>query len=91
MENLVQTNGADERNPVGFIPGMLLGGLAVFGIILLLVTRSGPMMRAQIKKRSIQLHDRTTDTLHDLYKLAHFDYRKIRVRTREETERLQNA
>jgi hypothetical protein len=41
MENTVRTNGTELHNSVGLLTGLLIGGLAGFGTMLLLAPQSG--------------------------------------------------
>jgi gas vesicle protein len=90
MDNFVRASNADGKNPARLLAGFLVGGLATFGIILLLAPQSGRRTRAQITQRSAQLRGRATDTFNDLLKLSHFDHRKIQAKTREEAERVRD-
>jgi gas vesicle protein len=86
MDHSIRTNGTDGRDSAGFLTGLLIGGLAGFGAMMLLAPQSGKMTRAQIKQKSAELQDRATDTYDDLVTLSHFDQRQILVGTREETK-----
>jgi gas vesicle protein len=86
MDNSIRTNGTDGRDSAGLLTGLLIGGLAGFGAMMLLAPQSGKMTRAQIKQKSAELQDRATDTYDDLVTLSHFDQRQILVGTREETK-----
>jgi gas vesicle protein len=77
MDNAVHTNDKDEPVLGVFLTGLLFGVLAGFGTMMLLVPNSGKKTRAQIGLKSIELHDRATDTYDDLVTLSHFDNRKI--------------
>jgi gas vesicle protein len=86
MENTVRTNGTELHNSVGLLTGLLIGGLAGFGTMLLLAPQSGKKTRAQIKQKRTELQVRATDTFDDLVTLSHYDNRKIVVGTREKME-----
>jgi gas vesicle protein len=86
MENTVRTNGTELHDSVGLLTGLIIGGLAGFGAMLLLAPQSGKKTRAQIKQKRTELQDRATDTYDDLLALSHYDNRKIVVGIREETE-----
>ena len=86
MENAIRTNGTELRDSVGLLTGLLIGGLAGFGAMLLLAPQSGKKTRARIKQKSTQLQDRATGTFDDLVKLSHFDNRKILAGAREKTK-----
>ena len=86
MENLVRTSANDGNNPVSLLAGLLVGGLAGFGAMILLAPQSGKKTRARIGQKSTELQERATDTFDDLVKLSHFDHRKIQAGAREKTE-----
>jgi gas vesicle protein len=77
MDNAIRTNGTELQDSVGLITGLIIGGLAGFGAMLLLAPQSGKMTRAQIGQKGIELQDRATDTYDDLVTLSRFDNRKI--------------
>jgi gas vesicle protein len=86
MENLVPASSAHGKNPLSFLTGLLFGGIASIGFILLLAPQSGSKTRGQIKQKRIELQDRATVTFNDLVTLSHFDNRKILAGAREKTE-----
>ena len=86
MENAVRANGTELHNSVGLLTGLLIGGLAGFGAMLLLAPQSGKKTRAQIKQKRTELQVRATDTFDDLLALSHYDNRKILAGTREKME-----
>ena len=53
------------NNIVGVLAGMLIGGLAGAVTMLLLAPQSGRDTRKQIKEKSIELRDRTTELVED--------------------------
>jgi gas vesicle protein len=82
MDNAVHTNDTDEPSLAGFfIKGVLYGALVGFGTMMLFAPKSGKKTRTQIGLKSIELHDRATDTYDDLVTLSHFDNRKILTET----------
>jgi len=88
MDNAVHTNDTDEPSLAGFfIKGVLFGALVGFGTMMLFAPKSGKKTRTQIGLKSIELHDRATDTYDDLVTLSHFDNRKILTGTQELTEK----
>lgn len=52
-------------NPFNFLTGLLTGGLVGAVTMLLLAPKSGKDTRKQIRKKSIQLYDQTTDIVED--------------------------
>jgi gas vesicle protein len=90
MENIVRIRNANGKNPARLLAGILVGGLTAFGIILMLVPRSGRSTRARIIQKSADLRGRAAGTFNDLLRLSQFDHRKIQARTREEAERVRD-
>jgi gas vesicle protein len=86
MENTIRANGMELRNLVGLLTGLIIGGLAGFGAMLILAPQSGKRTRFQIKQKSIELQGRATDTFDDLVTLSHFDNREILAGARENIE-----
>ena len=86
MENGIRTNGMELHDSVSLLTGLLIGGLAGFGAMLLLAPQSGKKTRAQIKQKRTKLQERATDTYDDLVKLSHYDNRKIVVGIHEKME-----
>jgi gas vesicle protein len=77
MNNAVHTNASDTRNSVSLLMGLLVGALAGFGTMMLLVPQSGKRTRIQIEEQGIALQNRATDTYDDLLTLSRFDNRKF--------------
>ena len=65
MINENQTYKYHTNNPMGVLIGTLLGGLAGAVTMLLLAPQSGKDTRMQIKEKSIQLRDRTSELVED--------------------------
>jgi gas vesicle protein len=83
MENTIRTNGTEPYDSVGFLTGLLIGGLVGFGATILFAPQSGIKTRDQLKQKSAELQNRTVDTFDDLVVLSHFDNRKILSGTRD--------
>jgi gas vesicle protein len=56
---------SEERHPMNFITGLLLGGLAGSVVMLLMAPQSGRKTRAKIQKKSIELRDQTVETVQE--------------------------
>ena len=82
MSNTMRNNIAGLRNILNLLTGLVIGGLAGFTAMLLLVPQSGRKTRAQIGQKSIELQYRAADTFNDLVALSHFDDREILTETR---------
>ncbi len=86
MENTICAHSPESRNSAGLLTGLLLGGLAGFGAMMLFAPQSGEKTRAQLKQKSAELQERAIDTFDDLVVLSHYDHRLILAGTREKTE-----
>jgi len=65
MDNHNQENGNNAKYVWGFGAGLLAGGLAGAGAMLLLAPQSGKKTRAQIRRKSSDLHEQTVKTVED--------------------------
>jgi gas vesicle protein len=74
----------------GFAAGILLGGLAGAGTMLLLAPQSGKRTRAQIQQRGTELKDQATDAVDEAVLQTRHQVRRIRAGTRRNMGRLQH-
>ena len=74
----------------GFIAGVLAGGLAGAGAMLLLAPQSGKRTRTQIQRRSLELKDQATDAVDDAVAQTRDTSRRIRAGTRAKMKRFQH-
>jgi gas vesicle protein len=88
MDNHSQENGNNAKNSWGFLTGLLVGGLAGAGAILLLAPQSGKKTRAQIQQKSIELRDQTVKTVEGAVAQARGKARQITDDVHEQTEAL---
>ena len=65
MDNHNQENGNVAEYVWGLGAGLLVGGLAGAGAMLLLAPQSGKKTRAQIRRKSIDLQEQTVKTVED--------------------------
>ena len=74
----------------GLMAGLLLGGLAGAGAMLLLAPQSGKRTRAQIQMRGIELKDQATDAVGDAMTQTRDRVYRIRTGARRNMGRLQH-
>jgi gas vesicle protein len=86
MNNTIRTDATDLHDSMGLLSGLLIGGLAGFGAMLLLAPQSGRKTRTRIGQKSMEMQDRATDTFDDLVTLSRYDNRKILAGTRAEDQ-----
>ena len=65
MENHHQEHEYNGMDTKRFLAGLLIGGLAGAGAMLLLAPQSGKSTRTQIQEKSIELRDQTVKTVED--------------------------
>jgi gas vesicle protein len=82
VNNSHHATGANWLNPTRLISGLLIGGLAGFCAVILVVPRPGKITRDQIEQKSIQARKRAVDIYDELLLLSQFDERKILSGTR---------
>jgi gas vesicle protein len=73
----------------GFFAGLLVGGLAGAGAMLLLAPQSGKRTRAQIQLKSMELREQTTEAVEDAMAQTRTKGRQIRAGVREKADELQ--
>jgi gas vesicle protein len=74
---------------LGFLGGMLVGGLAGAGTMLLLAPQSGKKTRAQIQKKGVELRNQTNDAVADARTQVQRKGRQIRTSVHDQAEALQ--
>ena len=74
-----------------FMVGMVLGGLAGAGTMLLLAPQSGKKTRAEIQQRGMELRDQTVETVESTMAEARVKARQITAPARKEARELQQA
>ena len=79
----------DVNQVGGFFAGLLIGGLAGAVAMLLLAPQSGKRTRAQIRLKSMELREQTTEAVEDAMAQARTKGRQIRAGVREKADELQ--
>lgn len=77
-----------HNNILGVIAGILVGSLAGALTMLLLAPQSGEDTRAQIKDKSIELRDRTTEMVEDAMAQVRLSRDKLTMGGREKAKEL---
>lgn len=72
----------------GVLAGLLIGGLVGAGAMLLLAPQSGKKTRAQIKKKSLELRDETTEAVEEAVSQAGVKVRQVRADVVKEVKAL---
>lgn len=79
-------NGPAARS---FLAGVLIGGLAAAGTMLLLAPQSGKQTRDQIRQKGLQLRDQATETVEDAVAQTRARAEQITAGVREKAGELQ--
>ena len=74
----------------GFIAGLLLGGLAGAGTMLLVAPQSGKRTRADIRHKSAELRDQASETMEDAVDQVRTKARHIEADVRKEVKELEH-
>ena len=91
-DNMDNHNYEHENNvnqPGSFLAGLLIGGLAGAGTMLLLAPQSGKRTRTQIQLKSMELRDQTTEAVEDAMAQAGVKARQIKTDVRKQAKELE--
>jgi gas vesicle protein len=89
METHTQEQGSSLKQLRGFSAGLLLGGLAGAGAMLLLAPQSGKKTRANIQQGSVELRDQATEAVEDAVTQAGVKARHFRASVRKQVKGLE--
>src|SRR3990172_11381886 len=88
MINENQEYGYHTNSAVSVLVGMVIGGLAGAVTMLLLAPQSGKDTRIQIRKKGIELRDRTTGMMEDALAQVRLEWNKITMGGRQKAKEL---
>jgi gas vesicle protein len=89
MENYDDEYEHNVQMALGFLAGVLIGGLAGAGAMLLLAPQSGKRTRAQIRHKGLELRDQATDTIEDATAQARATGHHISAGVQKQAEKIQ--
>jgi gas vesicle protein len=74
---------------MGFVAGMLIGGLASAGAMLLMAPQSGRRTRVQIRRKSMELRDQAMDSMEDAVEQVRTTSQQITANVQKQGDKLQ--
>ena len=89
MHNPWQRREPDIGIAGSFLAGLVVGGLAGAGAMLLLAPQSGERTRAEIQQKGMELRDQTVETVENTMADARIKARQITDPARKQAEQLQ--
>lgn len=82
-------NSNTDNNTMSVLAGLLIGGLAGASAMLLLAPQSGKETRAKIQQKTLELRDRTAETVEEALAQAKSKTHQITADVRGKAEELQ--
>jgi len=90
MENYADEHEDHSGNTaMGFVAGMLIGGLAGAGAMLLLAPQSGRRTRVQIQRKSMALRDQAMDSMEEAVEQVRTTSQQITANVQKQGDKLQ--
>ena len=89
MDNAREEHQSEHGNAGGFLAGLVVGGLAGAGTMLLLAPVSGRRTRADIQHKGMELRDQTVETVENTMADARLKARQITAPARRQAKELQ--
>lgn len=86
-QGMLRTN--DMDNVLSFFGGLLVGGVAGTVAMLLLVPQSGKKTRAEIRQKSVELRQQTTDAVEGALAQTRNKAHQIKVNVTDQAEAMQ--
>jgi len=86
MENPNIEYESKQQPSIGFITGLLLGGLAGAVAMLLVAPQSGAKTRSNIQKKSLELRDQTVESVQEAVTQARTKAHQITTDVRDKVE-----
>ena len=86
MFNSRKQHESEIANAGGFMAGMVIGGLAGAGTMLLLAPQSGKKTRSEIQQRGMELRDQTVETVENTMAEARVKARQITAPARKQAQ-----
>ena len=74
---------------MGFVAGMIIGGLAGAGAMLLMAPQSGQRTRVQIRRKSMELRDQAVDSMEDAVEQVRTTSQQITANVQKQGDKLQ--
>ncbi len=74
---------------MGFVAGMLIGGLAGAGAMLLMAPQSGQRTRVQIRRKSMQLRDQAQESMDEAVDQVRATSEQIAAQVQKQGDKLQ--
>ena len=78
-----------KRTALGFLAGVVIGGLAGAGTMLLLAPQSGRRTRDQIRHKGVELREQATETIEEAVVQARATGRQISAGVHKQADKLQ--
>ncbi len=79
----------NAQTALGFLAGVLIGGVTGAVTMLLMAPQSGKRTRAQIQRKSVELRDQATDQIEETMEQARVSGRRLSASVHKQAEDLQ--
>jgi len=89
MKDQINERASNVHDRMGFLAGLLLGGLSGAVTMLLVAPQSGEKTRTKIQKKSMKLRNQTVETVEDAMTQARTKAQQITADVRDKVEELQ--